>query len=200
MTSGQAADLEQMKALLKQLEWFGARGEKDGDVEKVVAKLRERIQFMEGQARRGSKWLGRPTIDPLGGGTAMPRAIVLERYQAMWPGDDPDAGFRRMVAEYSRLDPLPPLENLSRSTGIPVGALARFVLARYCTSGSDALLEMGPRVVRQMDEIIKQAETAGTDAARLDAYRALKAIMSWLIVPLDDPNWRTGERTHRANS
>ena len=130
----------------------------------------------------------------------MPRAIVLERCQATWPADDPDAGFRRMVAEYSRLDPLPPLENLSRSTGIPVGALARFVLARYCTSGSDALLEMGPRVVRQMDEIIKQAETAGTDAARLDAYRALKAILSWLIVPLDDPNWRIGAGTHRANT
>jgi hypothetical protein len=129
----------------------------------------------------------------------MPRAIVLERYQAMWPADDPDAGFRRMVAEYSHLDPLPTLENLSRSTGIPIGALARFVLARYCTSGSDALLEMGPRVVRQMHEIIQQAEDASTDAARLDAYRALKAIMSWLIVPLDDPNWCTGSRPHRAN-
>lgn len=130
----------------------------------------------------------------------MPRAIVLEPYQAMWPANDPDAGFRSKVAEYSRLDPLPTLENLSRSTGIPVGALARFVLARYCTSGSDALLEMGPRVVRQMDEIIQQAEAVNTDAARLDAYRALKAIMAWLIVPLDDPNWRTGTRPPRANS
>ena len=130
----------------------------------------------------------------------MPRAIVLERYQATWPADDPDAGFRRMVAEYSGLDPLPTLENLSNSTGIPVGSLARFVLVRYCTSGSDALLEMGPRVVRQMDEIIQQAEAANTDAARLDAYGALKAIMAWLIVPLDDPNWRTGSRPHRANS
>jgi hypothetical protein len=100
------------------------------------------------------------------------------------------------VAEYSRLDPLPTLENLSRSTGIPVGSLARFVLVRYCTSGSDALLEMGPRVVRQMDELIQQAEATNTDAARLNAYRALQAIMAWLIVPLDDPNWRTGP--HRA--
>ncbi|MDO8477700.1 MAG: DUF6027 family protein [Candidatus Rokubacteria bacterium] len=130
----------------------------------------------------------------------MPRAVVLEPYQAMWPADDPNADFRSKVAEYSRLDPLPTLENLSRSTGIPVGSLARFVLVRYCTSGSDALLEMGPRVVRQMDEIIQQAEATNTDAARLDAYRALKAIMAWLIVPLDDPNWRTGTRPHRANS
>jgi Family of unknown function (DUF6027) len=128
----------------------------------------------------------------------MPRAIVLEPYQAMWPADDLNADFRSKVAEYSRLDPLPTLENLSRSTGIPVGSLARFVLVRYCTSGSDALLEMGPRVVRQMDEIIQQAEATNTDAARLDGYRALKAILAWLIVPLDNPNWRTGP--HRAKS
>src|SRR5216683_5952373 len=107
----------------------------------------------------------------------MNQTIVLQPYEATWPRDDPDAGFRRMVAEYSRLDPLPTLEVLSRSKSIPVGALARFVLARYCTSGSDALLEMGPRVVRQMAEITQQAEAAGTDAARLDAYRALKAIL-----------------------
>ena len=128
----------------------------------------------------------------------MQRAIVLEPYQATWPADDPNADFRSKVAEYSRLDPLPTLENLSNSTGIPVGSLARFVLVRYCTSGSDALLEMGPRVVRQMDEIIKQAEVANTDAARVDAYRALKTIVSWLIVPLENPNWRTGP--HRATS
>jgi hypothetical protein len=130
----------------------------------------------------------------------MPGVIVLEPYQATWSADDPDAGFRAMVAEYSHLDPLPTLENLSRSTGIPVGALAGFVLARYCTSGTDALLEMGPRVVRQMEEIIRQADAAGIDTARLDAYRALKAIVSWLILPLDDPNWRAGARTHRAST
>jgi len=122
----------------------------------------------------------------------MNRAIVLEAYEGSWPRDDPDAGFRQMVAEYSRLDPLPTLEALSRSKGIPVGALARFVLARYCTSGSDALLEMGPLVVRQMDEVVQKAEAAGTDAAKLKAYEALRAIISWLKVPLDDPDWRRG--------
>jgi hypothetical protein len=120
----------------------------------------------------------------------MNRAIVLEPYEATWPRDDPDAGFRQMVAEYSHLDPLPTLEVLSRSKGIPVGALARFVLARYGTSGSDALLEMRPRVVQQMDEVVQTAELAGTDEARLQAYQALKAIISWLKVPLDDPDWR----------
>jgi hypothetical protein len=122
------------------------------------------------------------------------QTILLEPYEGSWPPDDPDAGFRRLVAEYSRIDPLPTLEVLSRHKGIAVGALVRFVLARYCTSGSDALLEMGPRVVRQMDDIVREAEAAGTDEARLKAYGALKAIVSWLQVPLDDPRWRQGGR------
>ncbi len=122
------------------------------------------------------------------------QTILLEPYEATWPPDDPDAGFRSLVAEYSRIDPLPTLEVLSRNKRIPLGALARFVLARYCTSGSDALLEMGPRVVRQMDGIVREAEAAGTDEARLKAYAALKAIVSWLQVPLDDAEWRPGGR------
>lgn len=120
------------------------------------------------------------------------QTILLEPYEGSWPPDDRDAGFRHLVAEYSRIDPLPTLEVLSRNKGIPVGALVRFVLARYCTSGSDALLEMGPRVVRQMDGIVREAEAAGTDEARLKAYGALKAVVSWLQVPLDDPGWRPG--------
>jgi uncharacterized protein DUF6027 len=122
------------------------------------------------------------------------QSILLEPYEGSWPPDDPDAGFRRMVAEYSRIDPLPTLEVLSRHKRIPVGALVRFVLARYCTSGSDALLEMGPRVVRQMDGVVREAEAVNTDEARLKAYVALKAIVSWLQVPLDDPEWRPGGR------
>jgi hypothetical protein len=43
-----------------------------------------------------------------------------------------------------------------------------------------------------MDEIVRQAEAAGSDAARLDAYRALAAIVSWLKVPLHDSTWRPG--------
>ncbi len=121
----------------------------------------------------------------------MADALVLQRYEGSWPGDDPDAGFRALVAEYSRIDPMPTLEVLGRHKQIPVGALARFILARYCTSGSDALLEMGPRVVRQMDEVVRKAEAAGSDDARLKAYAALKAIIAWLQVPLDAPSGQT---------
>ena len=124
----------------------------------------------------------------------MDDSIQLQPYEGAWPPEDPDAGFRRMVAEYSRIDPLPTLEVLSRNKQIPLGALARFILARYGTSGSDALLEIGPRVVRQMDEIVREAEAAGSDDARRRAYAALKAIIAWLQVPLDDPDWRPGGR------
>ncbi len=122
----------------------------------------------------------------------MADTVVLERYEGTWPSDDPDAGFRALVAEYSRIDPLPTLETLARHKQIPVGAIVRFVLARYAVSGSEALLEMGPRVARQMDDVIRAAEAADTDEARLAAYRALSAIVRWLLVPLDDPNWRPG--------
>jgi uncharacterized protein DUF6027 len=116
----------------------------------------------------------------------MDTPLQLTPYEGKWPPDDPDAGFRQMVAEYSRLDPIPTLEVLGRHKQIPVGALARFILAKYCTSGSDALLEMGPRVVRQMGDLVRHAETEGSDAARLRAYAALKAIIAWLEVPLGE--------------
>ena len=72
-----------------------------------------------------------------------------------------------------------------------MGALVRYVLARWTTSGSDALLEVGPLVVRQMEALIDQAQQEATDDARLKAYDGLCQIVSWLSVPLDDPNWRT---------
>jgi len=37
---------------------------------------------------------------------------------------------------------------------------------------------------------VQKAELAGSDEARLKAYMALKAIISWLKVPLEDPNTR----------
>ena len=122
------------------------------------------------------------------------QTLVLVPYTGSWPDDDPDAGFRSMVREYSRLDPLITLETLSRNKNIPIGALVKFILARYTASGSEAILEMGPLVIRQMDDIVRRAETGGTDRARLEAYEALRAIVSWLQVPVTDPDWRPGER------
>ncbi|HIF11909.1 MAG TPA: hypothetical protein EYQ82_02605 [Dehalococcoidia bacterium] len=73
-----------------------------------------------------------------------------------------------------------------------MGALARFILARYAASGSEALMEIGPRVLGQMDEIIHKAEEEATDNARLEAYQSLTGVISWLNIPLTDPDWRPG--------
>jgi hypothetical protein len=81
-----------------------------------------------------------------------------------------------------------------RNKQIPVGALARFILARYASSGSEALMEIGPRVIGQMNEIVDAAEAENTDAARLDAYNSLTGVIRWLNIPLTAPDWRPGGR------
>jgi len=39
-----------------------------------------------------------------------------------------------------------------------------------------------------MADVCAAAEAADTDAARMDAYGQLRSIVSWLVVPLDDPD------------
>jgi hypothetical protein len=121
-----------------------------------------------------------------------PRQITLERFD--WQGDetDKDANFKQELATYSRVDPMPTIETMSRNLGIPVGAIVRYILARWASSGSASLLEVGPRVVRQMADIVAEAESAGEPEAKLQAYEKLTQIISWLNVPLADPNWRPG--------
>lgn len=112
--------------------------------------------------------------------------IELTTWAGPWPEDDPHANFKADVTLYARLDPLRTLRGLSDNTGVPVGALARYVLAKYATSGSGGLLELGPVMVHQLWEPIEQAEGADTDEARLAAYEELRALVSWLRVPLVD--------------
>ena len=101
-------------------------------------------------------------------------------YRDTWAPDDRHANFKAEVAAYTTHDPLPTLEVLSQDTGIPVPCLVRYVLVKYAASGSDALLAMTPIVLRQMQDQLAQAEAAGTDAARLRAYAALRQIIGWL--------------------
>ena len=68
---------------------------------------------------------------------------MLTPYRDTWPADDPDANCKAEVACYTSADPLPTLENLSRSTGIPVGCLARYILVKWTASGSEALKRSG---------------------------------------------------------
>ncbi len=113
--------------------------------------------------------------------------LHLEPWTGPWAADDPDANFKTDVALYSRADPLDTLEGMSRNLGVPVGALARYVLARWATAGSGGLLEVGPEMVQRLWEPVDAAEQAGTDEARLSAYHQLRQMVSWLRFPLEHP-------------
>lgn len=130
------------------------------------------------------------TADVPGRAPDDPPAALLELtgWTGSWPDDDPDANFKHDVCLYALLDPLVTLRGLSRRTGIPVGSLAHYVLARWATAGSGGLMELGPEMVRRLWEPIERAEREDTDEARLAAYAKLRGVLSWLKVPLDDPS------------
>ncbi|MGH8901412.1 MAG: DUF6027 family protein [Egibacteraceae bacterium] len=112
--------------------------------------------------------------------------MELERYIGSWPDDDPDANFKREVAEYTRADPMPTMRQLAENTCIPVGALIRYVLVKWTAEGSEALMALGPRMVSRLWTACEHAESEGTDAARLAAYAQLREMLSWLRLPLQD--------------
>ncbi len=133
------------------------------------------------------------------GTTSRARQVSLEEYHWQWDESDKDANFKQEVASYTRVDPMPTIDTMSRNLRIPVGAIARYVLVKWAASGSATLLEMGPRVVQQMAEVVGHAESKGTDIARLEAYQKLSQIISWLNVPLVDPGWRPGHSEGEAS-
>lgn len=110
--------------------------------------------------------------------------MELERFTGTWPDDDPDANFKREVAEYTRADPMPTVWQLAERTGIPAGALVRYVLVKWTAEGSEALMALGPRMVQRLWSACERAESEGTDAARLAAYAQLHDMLSWLRLPL----------------
>ena len=113
--------------------------------------------------------------------------VTLEPWFGPWAPEDPDANFKTDVALYSTLDPLVTLTQLSRNVGIPLGALVRYVLAKYATAGSGAALELGPTATARLAAFVDEAETEGTDEARLRAYDGLRSYISWLRIPFDRP-------------
>ena len=119
--------------------------------------------------------------------TADAPTVHLIAWDGPWADDDPDANFKREVALYSKLDPLATIERLGANIDVPVGAIARYVLAKFATSGSGALLELGPQAITKLASFIDEAEAAGTDEARLTAYDALRQFISWLRFPLEHP-------------
>ena len=114
--------------------------------------------------------------------------VRLERWTGPWPDDDPDANFKADVALYANVDPLTTIDNLGRAIDVPVGALVRYVLAKWATAGSGGLLELGPTMTRRLGAVCDRAEAAGTDDARLEAYAELRELLSWLRFPLEHPD------------
>ncbi|MFA9444284.1 DUF6027 family protein [Egicoccus sp. AB-alg6-2] len=123
----------------------------------------------------------------------MTERLELQRWDGP-AGDDAFAGLRADVAAYGHLDPLETLRGLSEASGLPVGALAHYVLARWASGGSEALLELGVSGVDHLARLVAEAERAGTDAARLAAYAAMRDVVAWLRAGIDaDPDTPTDD-------
>ena len=110
--------------------------------------------------------------------------VELVRWQGPWADDDPDANLKADVALYANVDPLATLRTLSDHSGIPLGALVRYVLARWASAGSESLLFVGPSVVERLWAQLADAEDTGTDEARLAAYEVVRQMVGWLRMPL----------------
>lgn len=114
--------------------------------------------------------------------------VRLQRWAGPWAEDDPDANFKAEVASYGLLDPLVTIRGLSENLDVPVGAIVRYVLAKWATGGSGGLLEVGPVMVHRLWEPVAAAEEADSDEQRLEAYHQLRQLVSWLKLPLDHPD------------
>ncbi len=116
------------------------------------------------------------------------RTVELTAWTGPWAEDDPDANFKADVALYAHVDPMATVANLASAMGVPEGAVVHYVLAKWASAGSGGLLELGPSMVRRLWEPVEAAEEAGTDEARLAAYGQLRQMISWLRLPVDDPD------------
>lgn len=116
------------------------------------------------------------------------RSVELAPWTGPWSEDDPDANFKADVAMYAPVDPMTTIMRLANAMQIPEGAIVRYILAKWASAGSGGLLELGPTMVNRLWEPIERAETEGADAARLAAYEQLRQMLSWLRLPLADPD------------
>jgi hypothetical protein len=114
--------------------------------------------------------------------------IRLEAWTGPWPADDKDANLKSDIALYSHVDPLTTVQGLADSTGVPVGAIVHYVLARWASEGASGLLELGPTMTRRLQSVCADAESGDTDEARLRAYDTLRQMIGWLNYPLDHPD------------
>lgn len=116
------------------------------------------------------------------------RSVELVAWAGPWSDDDPDANFKADVALYAHVDPMNTIRNLASALDMPEGAIVWYVLGKWASAGSGGLLELGPSMIHRLWAPVEQAEAAGTDSARLQAYEQLRQMLSWLRLPLDDPD------------
>jgi hypothetical protein len=117
-----------------------------------------------------------------------PPALELPPWRGRWSEDDPDAAFKAEVRAHQSADPLTTITNLSARTGIPVPALVRYVLVRWASAGSEALLQLGPHIVQRMQADVRAALDDGSGDAARDALVRLEGMLSWLLAPFEDPD------------
>jgi hypothetical protein len=120
------------------------------------------------------------------------RTVRLVRWRGPWAEDDPDANFKSDVALYANVDPMTTIERLAIAIDVPEGAIVHYVLAKWASGGSGGLLELGPTMVHRLWRPIEEAESTGTDEARLVAYEHLREMVSWLRVPLTEEGDASG--------
>lgn len=132
--------------------------------------------------QRRSGW---PVVGELPDGVPVVR---LAPWTGPWADDDPDANFKADIATYSLADPLLTLQNMADNLDVPVGSLARYVLAKWASGGAEGLLELGPSTVERMRGVIAQAEDVATDEARLAGWTQLTQMLAWLGHGIDSPD------------
>jgi hypothetical protein len=85
------------------------------------------------------------------------------------PEPEPHANFRSAVADSRLIDPMPTFRRLSETTGVPVDDLVHHALARWASAGSEALLFIGPDVLRDL-----------VAARRARDWEKVAGILDWL--------------------
>jgi ADP-ribose pyrophosphatase YjhB (NUDIX family) len=119
---------------------------------------------------------------------AGPEPVVrLVRWQPDIDPDDPDDGYKHAVAGSALVDPVDTLRAASANLGIPVGALARHVLAEWASAGSAAILEAGPGVIDDLARAADAVDEAPQGLARDEAWSALRGRIQWLAHGVRDP-------------
>ena len=91
---------------------------------------------------------------------------------------DSNVNFRDSVALSRLVDPRPTLENLARNTGVAYEDVVHHALARYASSGAEALLAWEPYALRE----VIAARKAGD-------WAKVGAIIDWLEAGLDSTEW-----------